>query len=636
MRQAVILAGGKGTRLKNRLNGLPKPLIDLCGVPLLERQILLCKRYDVSRILILVNYAAERIEAFCNQNNNWGIDIRCLDDGEPRGTAGAVIAACPYLEEQFLVIYGDTMLDVDLERFFNFHNKSATEATLFLHPNDHPHDSDIVDVDEDGAIQAFYPYPHPVEAFYPNLVNAALYIIQKSAIVPWLSNTEELDFGKHLFPRMLAAGQSLRGYNSPEYIKDCGTPERLDRVSADFQSGRIARSCLNHSQKAIFLDRDGTINDDIGHLSRIENFRLIDNVATAIRRINRADYRSVVVTNQPVIARGECSRDNLRKIHNKMETLLGREGAYLDRIYYCPHHPDQGFAGEVKELKIVCGCRKPEIGMIQNACKDLNINLAQSWMVGDSTADILAARSAGLTSVLVETGAAGCDGKYTVTPDFVFSDLAAAVTFILDDYSLLASWASDWCHRIADGTVVFIGGLSRSGKTTVAQVMRRVLRQQGRGAVVLSLDRWLLSEVDRLPGVMGRYDGEAIQATIKPLVARQEAMRCRLPYYDKWHRKNCSDSEQIHIDPADVVLIEGTIALGVIHGLTDAVLTLHVEVDEGLRRALFMREYIDVRGYSERDAEALYQSRLLDESPVIQEFRAVAKDRLKLPFSRGA
>ena len=126
----------------------------------------------------------------------------------------------------------------------------------------------------------------------------------------------------------------------------------------------------------MFLDRDGTINIEKGFLTDAEDFELIEGAAKAIRTINQSEYLAVVCTNQPVIARGECTFNKLREIHDKMETLLGQEGAYLDAIYYCPHHPDKGFEGERPEYKIDCDCRKPNDGLLRKAAADFNIDLS--------------------------------------------------------------------------------------------------------------------------------------------------------------------------------------------------------------------------------------------------------------------
>ena len=146
----------------------------------------------------------------------------------------------------------------------------------------------------------------------------------------------KVDLDRQLLKPLAGTGKMFC-YDSPEYVKDMGTPERYHSVCKDCEEGRISAKNLKNKQKAIFLDRDGTINKYVGFLRNIDDFELIDGVAEAIRKINESGYLAIVVTNQPVIARGEVSFEELEEIHNKMETLLGKEGAYLDAIYYCPH-----------------------------------------------------------------------------------------------------------------------------------------------------------------------------------------------------------------------------------------------------------------------------------------------------------
>ena len=445
MRQAIILAGGKGTRLAERLHGLPKPLVQIARQPLLQRQLLLLKEQGITRVLLLVNHQAEAIAAFCRAHNNFDLDITLVDDGEPRGTAGATLAALSQLPEDaddLLILYGDTLFNIDLSRLFAFHDKHDGAATLFLHPNDHPQDSDLVELDAGGRIRAVHPYPHPEDTEFSNLVNAALYVVRRSALLPWAHLAQEtprvIDFAKELFPRMVAAGLPLYGYSSPEYIKDVGTPSRLDRAEADIASGRYASGSLAIPKAAVFLDRDGVINYEVGFLNRREDFTLLPGAAKALRCLNQSGILSVVVTNQPVLARGECSEEQLAAIHARMDTLLGQEGAYVDRLYYCPHHPDKGYQGERPELKIECACRKPHIGMLERAKCDLHIDYARSWLVGDRTSDIQAAQNAGIRSVLVRTGAGGTDARYSAKPDFVADDLEMAVKLILGSSSSVA------------------------------------------------------------------------------------------------------------------------------------------------------------------------------------------------------
>lgn len=210
----------------------------------------------------------------------------------------------------------------------------------------------------------------------------------------------KVDLDRQLLKPLAGTGKMFC-YDSPEYVKDMGTPERYYSVCADYKEGRVSGKNLKNKQKAVFLDRDGTINKYVGFLRNIDDFELIDGVAEAVRKINESGYLAVVVTNQPVIARGEVSFEELEEIHNKMETLLGKEGAYLDAIYYCPHHPHKGYEGERPELKIDCTCRKPKPGMLLKAAEDFNIDLSQSWMVGDGENDIKAGYNAGCRTALI-------------------------------------------------------------------------------------------------------------------------------------------------------------------------------------------------------------------------------------------
>lgn len=619
MKQALILAGGKGTRLKERLGDLPKPLVDLCGIPLLERQVLLLKRYGFGKVIILVNHRAEAIEQFCEMNKNWGLNIACIDDGEPRGTAGAVLNVFDRLDEEFLVMYGDTMLEVDLNRFHDFHKSAMNaSATLFLHPNDHPHDSDLVETDDNGDIVGFYPYPHAENEYYPNLVNAALYWIRKESLKEWAFCQGIQDFGKDLFPKMIQKGMRLRGYNSPEYIKDCGTPSRIDHVCEDFLSGRINRASLSTQQSAIFVDRDGTLNQVVDHLKDATHLKILPNVPQAVRRLNRAEYRVCVVTNQPVIARGDCTKQDLKQIHNKLETLLGREGAFVDRIYYCPHHPDRGYEGEVEELKIECSCRKPNIGLLDQAKNELNISYNSSWMIGDATSDILAAKKAGVRSILVETGYAGMDNKYWVTPDYVVPSFSEAVDFLLDIHPALQKIASSMLPMVHSKKVIFVGGQSRSGKSTFASVLKEVIQATGKRCHLIATDRWLLSQANRREGLFGRHDMLRFEAFLACIINAQN-QTLNLPGYNKLKREQVDSVETLEIQSEDIFIVEGVVALS-LPQINDYP-RIYIDLDEEARRKRVVKEY-QLRGYEKKKAEIVYQSRMVDEFRNIESSKA--------------
>ena len=436
-RQLIILAGGAGTRLRARLGDLPKPMIPIAGKPLLEHQVELAKKYGFTDLIFFVHFRADLIEKHFGDGKKFGVQIRYVLEKEPLGTAGAVLAGFEKLAERFVVLYGDTMVNVDLQRIWNTHEKAKAAATLLLHPNDHPFDSDLVEIDSNSFVTAFHNRPHAGNVWRQNLVNAGLYVLEKNSLEPFRPSTLNsqlstiLDFGKDIFPAMVRAGKKLFGYNSPEFIKDIGTPERYDKISAQFAAGIVQRSSLATPQRAVFLDRDGTLNVDKNCLRRADELELLPGVAEAVHELNHHVWRTVVVTNQPVIAKGFCDETELQKIHNKLEPLLGREHAFIARIYFCPHHPEKGFPGERSELKIACDCRKPKIGMIEKAVTKLNIDLTQSWLIGDTTTDLQTAKNAGLKSVLVRTGSAGRDGKFSAPPDFTADNLLDAVRLLL-------------------------------------------------------------------------------------------------------------------------------------------------------------------------------------------------------------
>ncbi len=615
MKQAVILAGGKGTRLSSRLYGLPKPMIDLCGIPLIERQILLLKRFNFTDVVILVNYASEKIIKFCEENNNWGLNITCIDDGEPKGTAGATLNIFESLNDYFLVIYGDTMLEVDLDKFLDFHLQGEIpSATIFLHPNDHPYDSDLVEVDLNNKVLAFNPYPHGDE-YHFNLVNAALYWLNKEKLKYWIGVNGVFDFGKDLFPSMLSNGHLIKGYISFEYIKDCGTPERIDKVVNDFKSGKIERAQLSHKQKAIFLDRDGTINKEVNHLVNIKDFDLLPKVPEAIRIFNMNEFRVCVVTNQPVIARGELETSGLLQIHKKFETEIGKAGAFIDKIYFCPHHPDSGFKNEVKELKIECNCRKPKIGMIESGISDLNIDLSNSWLIGDTTTDIQTAKNAGVKSILVKTGHSGLDGKFNVLPDFEVPDLYNASIFITEIFPSLILLINKSISLLEGKKFIFVSGLSRSGKSTFSKILELELKNKGKSVHNISLDRWILSENERESTVLGRYDIDGILEFITEIEINNSS-KLSLPFYDKKNKKSHPNFESININNGDLFIIEGTIAFLIAKKLRFNFFNYLIKIDEDIRKKRVINEYLS-RGLNSVQSNEIYLSRQLDETPIL-------------------
>ena len=330
-----------------------------------------------------------------------GVHIEYFVEEEPLGNAGALFCLRDKLTEDFLLLNADAVFDVDFERFVAFHREHGGLATLFTHPNDHPYDSGLLITDGRGAVAQWLTKEDKRPKWYRNCVNAGLHVLSPK-LLERKPDTAKIDLDRQILKPLAGTGKMF-AYQSPEYVKDMGTPERYEAVCRDFRAGRVQARNLKRKQKAVFLDRDGTINRYVGFLRDIDEFELLPGAAEAIRRINQAGYLAIVVTNQPVIARGEVTVEQLREIHNKMETLLGEQGAYLDGIYYCPHHPDRGFPGEVPELKIECDCRKPKPGLLLRAAEEFNIDLGASWMVGDRESDVKAGRAAGCRTKIIPT-----------------------------------------------------------------------------------------------------------------------------------------------------------------------------------------------------------------------------------------
>ena len=409
--KAVIMAGGRGTRISTIAPDIPKPMIEINGKPVLEREIYCLRDQGFTDIILTVGYKANVIIDYFGDGNkiseatgeSFGVNIEYFVEETPLGNAGALFQLKDKLTEDFLLLNADAIFDIDFNRMVDFHKSHNATVTLFTHPNSHPYDSGLIIADENSTVKAWLTKEDERPQYYKNRVNAGLHVISPS-ILQNKPDTPKIDLDRQLLKPLAGIGKMFC-YDSPEYVKDMGTPERYYSVCQDFKTGRVTMKNLRNKQKAVFLDRDGVINKYIGFLRNIDDFELIPGVTDAVKKINASGYLAIVVTNQPVIARGEVSFEELDEIHNKMETLLGFEGSYLDSIYFCPHHPHSGYEGEVKELKFDCDCRKPKPGMLLKAAEDFNIDLSQSWMVGDGESDIKAGKVAGChTALLVGEG----------------------------------------------------------------------------------------------------------------------------------------------------------------------------------------------------------------------------------------
>lgn len=407
------MAGGRGTRIAELFPNIPKPLIPVAGMPILEREIRSLCAQGFKDIILTVGYLADKIISYFGDGSQFGAKIDYFVEESPLGNAGALFRLREKIgDEPFLLLNADAAFDVDFNRMVAFHQNHGGLVTLFTHPNSHPYDSGLIIADENGHVEKWLAKEDERPQWYDNRVNAGLHVIDPMVLDISLKTLEinkesgfpqgKVDLDRQIL-KPLCGSNMMFCYDSPEYVKDMGTPERFRQVEADYKNGVVQAKNLTNKQKAIFLDRDGTINKYVGFLRNIDDFELIEGVAEAIKLINQSGYLAIVVTNQPVIARGEVTWEELNEIHKKMATLLGKEGAYVDGIYICPHHPDKGFEGERPEYKIDCDCRKPKPGLLLQAAKDFNIDLSESYMIGDSHRDVEAGENAGVKkSIKVE------------------------------------------------------------------------------------------------------------------------------------------------------------------------------------------------------------------------------------------
>lgn len=409
--KVIIMAGGMGTRIASVRSDVPKPMIEICGKPILQYQIENLKSCGLTDITLVTGHLGNVIREFFEDGSNFGVSISYFEEDHPLGTAGALFKMD--LQEDFLLLCGDVIFDIDFNRFITFHKEHNAWATLMAHPNGHPYDSsllvtEILPPQEIGGMPVNtnrvikWLAKEDERLYYRNLVNAGLEIISPKLLKETIKNfiprhpetPDKIDLDRDVLKPNINSGK-IYAYETPEYIKDMGTPDRYYETEKDIKSGKVHARNLSQKQKAIFLDRDGTINKSNGFITNPEQFELIPGVAESIKQINNSGYLAIVVTNQPVIARGDCTFEELQEIHNKMETELGKEGAFIDGLYFCPHHTDKGYEGERPEYKCNCDCRKPKPGLIYKAAQDFNIDISQSFMIGDGKNDVEAGKSAG-------------------------------------------------------------------------------------------------------------------------------------------------------------------------------------------------------------------------------------------------
>lgn len=424
--QAIILAGGAGTRMSS-VSSSAKSLMDLHGRSILEWQVKFFVEHGVFKFLLLLGHLADEVRLAAGSiARAHGVQIDTLAEDEPLGTGGAILNAMPRISDTFFVAHGDLVLNTDLGGLQRVIQTEVCDLALLYHPSNHPEDSDLVVVEEHSFVTSVATKPH--EKFLGRcLGNAGLYAFRKTAFLKLPSDLvtkkEKLDLDRQLIPRLLDNGARVAAVRNIGFVKDVGTPERFMYVETHWDSISVKPK----ERPAIFIDRDGTLNKLRGFITQKEQIELVEDAGAVVREFKRLGFWVLVITNQPVIARGEVSPFQLDEIHGKLERDLLEKETIVDDFFYCPHHPDAGFNGEVKSLKISCECRKPEIGLVTQAQSIYPIDMSNSWMIGDSWRDVQLAKSAGIRSILL-----GGDENVDLGADFLASSLTHALAIVKD------------------------------------------------------------------------------------------------------------------------------------------------------------------------------------------------------------
>ncbi|MGO9021957.1 MAG: HAD-IIIA family hydrolase [Syntrophobacteraceae bacterium] len=633
--RGAIIAGGKGTRIRSISGDLiPKALVPVAGQPIVFWLLKLFARYGIREISVIAGHLADLLVAgMSGEAKELGLSLEYFIEKEPLGTAGGLMNAKDFFcSGDFLVSYCDIMVDMNFTRLLDFHQSRKSKATIVSHPNDHPHESDLLSTDKQGRITAILSRNNRPAGFYPNLVPAAVYCLNHE-IFDFIIPNEKQDFIADVFPRMLKEGKPVYAYNTPEYLRDMGTPGRYAMVENDIRQGKVAAMNSSFRRPAVFFDRDGVLVKEPGGMGVLSHMDLevLSGAAEAVKLVNDSGWLAIAATNQPQVAKGFVSFAELDYIHAKLETLLGQGHAKLDRIYYCPHHPERGFEGEVAELKIDCLCRKPKPGLLRKAVDELPVDVSQSCMIGDSFRDVGAARALGLYAYGVRTGVGCRDCGGAFQPDLIFADVLEAVNFLTAEQkqiAVLAEFVAESVKTAVRPFVVGICGFSRSGKSTFAHGIVRELRKKGIGALHVKLDGWILPRSKRIsnPG-----SEERNQASLYPLLLEQLLAGKEIVGAGYWEAdREASALVRYLFRDERVVLLDGLYAChaGIRNKLDWSV---YLETEEEVLQSRF-REFYRWKGDDEDTVESLLSERIEEEWPSILKQRQGADKVLYFKF----
>jgi mannose-1-phosphate guanylyltransferase / phosphomannomutase len=634
---AAIIAGGLGTRAAGMTaDRIPKALLPVAGVPIIFHQMRVLRREGVTRVSVLAGHLGDRLlPALEPQAAALGLALQIIVEPKPLGTAGCLTALDPDTQE-ILVVYGDMLFDIALAPLWEFHRRKIALLTVVAHPNDHPRSSDLI-VERDGLVREISPHGRPRRDDQRNLVPAGLYLASP-AFFAALEPGAKADMINDTLPRLIVAGRRIAAYNTPEYLRDVGSPARHALAERDLLDGGVAALNRVHLRPAIFFDCDGVLNEEPGDPGIVasDDVKTIPGAGAALGRARAAGLLTVAVTNRPQVAKGLVTFEGLAHILGRLEALLAEKGGVLDRIYFCPHHPVSGFAGEIAALKIRCECRKPGTLLLRQAFADLPIERPRSMLIGDSLRDIGAARGVGIWAYGVRTGYGCRDGEryrresgVPPVPDLMFESVLEAVEFGIGYRALAEPVIADIRRAIERGTkpvLVGVSGRSRAGKTAVSHAVIRSLIEDGVAGLHVRLDDWIMPASEREPRASAetRNRAEALPGVVSALRA---GASIRAPGYDAATRETGA-AVSYDAGGRSVILLDGSFAL---HASLRATLdvAVFVAIPPDLQRERFAAFY-RWKGLEQQDIDALWGERAGDEWPAVDAQREGA-DRVLAP-----
>jgi histidinol-phosphate phosphatase family protein len=629
--QAAIVAGGLGTRAAGMTAGrIPKALLPVAGVPIIFHQMRALRREGVTQLSVLAGHLADQLEpVLAPEAAALGLALRIIIEPTPLGTAGCLAIIRPVTKDT-LIVYGDMLFDIAVSPLREFHSRHQAILTVVAHPNDHPRTSDLI-IENNGLATAILPRGQPREEDHRNLVPTGVYLASP-AFFDHLKRETKVDMISDLLPSLVASRARIAVYNTPEYLRDIGTPTRHALAELDLLADRVEAMNNHHRRPAIFFDCDGVLNEEPGLRGAVsaDDVRAIPGAGVAVRRAREAGRLTVAVTNRPQVAKGFVTFEGLAHILGRLEALLAADGGVLDRIYYCPHHPEAGFPGEIPSLKVRCECRKPGTLLLRRAVGELPIDQPRSVLIGDSLRDIGAARAFGIWAYGVRTGIACRDGERyrretgpVPAPDLMFDNVSEAVDFDIGYGGLSAPLVTAIRDLIdKNGTPVLVGicGRSRAGKSVTAHAIIRALIEQGIPSLRVRLDDWIVPATERRPSTSSEARNR-VDALPGLLEALRSGVSVRAPGYDAATRG--ADEPTIY-DPRgqSVIVLEGNFAG---HQCVRAMLNLAVfiTVPVEVQRARFFAFY-RWKGLAEHAIEGLWRERASDEWSTVDAQRSGA------------